>query len=110
MSKLPLCLDGSQNAEENFFTCSRGAVCIELRDGKMAACTAIFSIRHFNSYFKKNIRVTEKDYIDIYKVKSYRELLDFLNAPPPFCAYCNFKATTTNLPWKPSTKEISEWT
>jgi hypothetical protein len=54
--------------------------------------------------------MTEKDYIDVYKAKSYDEILEFLATPPQFCAYCVMKAQTQHTEWGISKKEIGEWT
>jgi hypothetical protein len=110
MRKHTLDITGSQNAEKNFYSCLRGNNCMELKDGKMFTCNVICNANRFNSYFKQNIPITEKDYIDIFKAKTIDEILDFISLAPPFCAYCNLKAKKTGLQWEVSKREIGEWT
>jgi hypothetical protein len=53
--------------------------------------------------------VTEKDYINIYKVDTIKEIVSFLHNPVPFCRYCNLNDSTYGIEWEVSKKEISEW-
>jgi organic radical activating enzyme len=69
MQKRPFDLEGKQNIEENIKICHMANQCVQLRDGKLFTCVVIAYISIFNEYFNKNLEVTEKDYIDIYKVK-----------------------------------------
>jgi MoaA/NifB/PqqE/SkfB family radical SAM enzyme len=108
MEKLPVDIDGKQDAKKNFHNCCR-AGCAELRDGKIFACPNANSIQHFNLYFNKNVPVTKKDYIDIYKAKSVQEIIKFTEAPTPFCAYCNINKWEKDLKWEASKMELSEW-
>ncbi|MDR1159509.1 MAG: radical SAM protein, partial [Syntrophomonadaceae bacterium] len=111
MWKSPLDLDGGQDAEANFAVCGAAKMgcCVALRDGKIYICPAAAHIQFFNKYFGKDLRVTEKDYIDIYKAKNKQEILDFLHKPIPFCRYCNLAASSSGLEWDISKREISEW-
>lgn len=106
----PMDVDGNQDATTNFLDCRDANKCIFLRDGKLFTCVEPPNIHHFNKYFGTDIKVTEKDYIDIYKVNDIKEILDFLAKPIPFCKYCNVKARKYHIPWDRSKKDISEWT
>jgi MoaA/NifB/PqqE/SkfB family radical SAM enzyme len=105
MWKTPLDLDGGQDAGGNFAACGGG--CITLRDGRIYMCAAPAHIQFFNKYFGKDLHVTEKDYIDIYKAKDKQEILDFLRKPIPFCRYCNLAASSSGLEWAVSKREFS---
>ena len=63
----PIDLTGSLDYKKNFAACDASNSCITLENGKLYTCSTIPCIRHFNKFFNKNIPVTEKDYIDIYK-------------------------------------------
>ena len=105
----PIDLSGSQNEYENFLKCQDANSCIFLRNGKLFTCVVPPNIHHFNEYFTKNLEVSEKDYIDIYKAKNIDEILEFLARPIPFCRYCNVKERKYDLPWKVTKKDIKEW-
>ena len=104
----PLRLKGDGNYKTNFEICYRSNTCITLNHGKLYTCTMIPNVRHFNKFFKQNIAVTEKDYIDIYEAPDGEYILKKLIEPVPICAYCdmNFK----NIKWHVSERKISEWT
>ena len=82
---------------------------MSLKDGKLYPCTCIPNIYHFNKYFNKNIPVTDRDYIDIFKVEKVEEIENFLNREVPFCAYCNVKNRTDGKPWSVTKFELEEW-
>ena len=108
--KIPLDLEGRQNIKDNFKKCFLANYCIELVDGKFFTCCYAAHIAKFNEYFKQNLEITEKDYIEISKVKDIKEILTFLSNPIPFCRYCNWSEKKDNVKWEISKKEISEWT
>jgi hypothetical protein len=56
-----------------------------------------------------DLQIDEKDYIDIYKIKSIDEVFEFLCKPIPFCRYCNTKEPVYGIDWAVSKKEITEW-
>ncbi|MDR2406625.1 MAG: radical SAM protein, partial [Bacteroidales bacterium] len=93
----------------NFSKCPQANWCISLQDGKLFTCGTIPYIRHLNKYFNQNFKVTDDDFIDIFRAKDINEILDFLCRPPPFCRYCNQKAIVRYLEWGVSKREISEW-
>jgi hypothetical protein len=107
---IPFDISGNQDARKNFSICFHANVCIHLERGKLFTCTIAPNVQHFNKYFGLNLALTENDYIDIYKAKSAREILEFLSKPIPFCRYCNVEKRTFGHPWERSKKEISEWT
>ena len=107
--KNPLNLEGTENAEWNFRNCWLANNCLFLDNGKLYTCTLPPVIKHFNSFFGKNIPVTVNDYIDIYKINNYQEILQFMAKPIPFCKYCDVKNRRGDIPWKTSTKKIDEY-
>jgi MoaA/NifB/PqqE/SkfB family radical SAM enzyme len=109
MQKRPFDLEGTQDIEDNFDICHMANTCIQLRDGKLFTCVNPTYISIFNEYFGKNMEVSDKDYIDIYKAKNKDEILNFLAKPIPFCRYCNIKEMVCGLEWRISKKDISEW-
>lgn len=93
----------------NFTTCVMANTCVSIKKGKMYTCAFVPNIEHYNKYFNKNLEVTELDYLDIYKINSYKEILEFLSKPIPFCEYCNVEKWKTLESWKSSKKTIEEY-
>lgn len=109
MQCTPLDLEGKQNGKDSFLRCSRANRCVAMDNGKMYTCSLIPYVKYFNTQFNKDLKITNKDYLDIYKVKNADEILDFLCKPMPFCRYCNIKGTIYDIGYGISKKEISEW-
>jgi MoaA/NifB/PqqE/SkfB family radical SAM enzyme len=110
MCKLPLDLTGSQNMKKSFQKCAISwGCCVTLREGRIYTCCIAAHIKFFNRYFKQNLVVGDKDYVDIYKINSKDEIIDFLEKPFPFCRYCMTTETKFALRWGISKKEITEW-
>ncbi len=108
--KHPIDLEGKQNPTDNFINCWVANWCVTLKKGKLYTCTNPPHIEHFNKYFNKNVEVTDRDCIDIYKTDNLQEILNFLSKPIPFCRYCNVKNRSEHETWAISKKDISEWT
>ena len=106
----PLDLHGKQNAVKNFYDCYRSNACITLKHGKIYTCLKAAHMHLFNDYFHKDIKLDEKNGIDIYKAQTGQEILEYLTKPIPMCAYCDRKNVTTGHTWGISKKEISEFT
>ncbi|MEI0487494.1 radical SAM protein [Brachyspira intermedia] len=107
--KFILDINGNMDSYNNFTNCWEGNNCIHLKNGKIYTCSRIPNIWKFNNFFSKNLEVTPLDYIDIYKVKNYNEILNFLSKPIPFCRYCDFYKTRGIGSWKKSSKIIEEY-
>ena len=85
--------------------------CIFLKQGRVYTCATAANIEHFNKFFNKNLKIMNKDSINIYKAKSMKDILNFLAKPIPFCKYCNVKERKFGgRKWKQGKREISEWT
>lgn len=106
-TKSKLDLTGSQYWIESFEHCSVKN-CVTLKHGKLYTCCTLAHIEHFNKYFNQNLEVTDFDYVDIYKVKSYKAILDALVKPVPFCRYCTNQYESCY--WENSKRDITEWT
>jgi MoaA/NifB/PqqE/SkfB family radical SAM enzyme len=100
---------GSANPEESFKLCHAANACTMLDDGKIYPCGRIARIEYFNKHFKTDLKVYDKDYMDIYKANNLNEILEFLCKPVPFCRYCNPDKYVHDIAWAVSKKEISEW-
>ena len=109
MSFAPLDPAGKQKTLESYRFCFMANNDFVLEDGKLSPCPVIAHIKYFNEYFNQSFAVSEDDYIDIYKVDSFDEVLDFFCKPMPFCRYCKKKERISGLRWEISKKEISEW-
>ncbi|MDR2708880.1 MAG: radical SAM protein, partial [Elusimicrobiota bacterium] len=84
MFHCPFDLSGSQNATYNYLRCGAGnGPCAQLENGKFFTCGVPSKIYLFNQYFNQNLEITEKDYVDIYKINSMDELLDQIARPIP---------------------------
>lgn len=110
MTNMGLDLDGGQDISESFVNCNEANNCVKLQNGKLYTCTRPAAIYKFNAYFHENLKVSETDYIDIYKTESSDEILERLAVPIPFCRYCNqSKEGKYAMPWGQTEKKISEW-
>jgi len=110
MCKLPLDLSGSQDIKKSFQKCAISwGCCVTLRDGRIYTCCIAAHIKFFNEYFKQNLAITDEDYVDIYKVNSKKEIINFLEKPFPFCRYCKTSETKFAQRWGISKNEITEW-
>lgn len=99
---------GNRYEGHNFISCSNANMCTVLYEGKLYPCPVPAKIKYINKEFNENFKVSERDYIDIYKVSSLKEIMEFLSRPIPFCRYCNvFKCE--NQDWEVSKKEKEEW-
>jgi MoaA/NifB/PqqE/SkfB family radical SAM enzyme len=109
MHKIPLNLSGNEDMKNSFELCYKSNTCIMLDDGKIYTCATIPYIKYFNKYFGTDLKICEKDYIDIYRVNNVDEIFEFLCKPMPFCRYCNTKEPVNNIKWCVSKKDITEW-
>jgi MoaA/NifB/PqqE/SkfB family radical SAM enzyme len=112
MGHYALDLNGAQDPETSYTCCeiARIQCCVTLCSGRIYTCQMSSNIQIFNKYFNKDLKITEKDYVDIYKVADEKSIIDFLGKPFPFCRYCKPSATLNGLKWTVSKKNISEWT
>lgn len=105
---LTLDLEGRGQIEKNFYRCYLANSCHTLKHGKMYTCSTVPHIHQFMDYFKCDLKLSENEGIDIYKVQNKDEILNFLAKPIPFCRYCNIDKRETKK-WEISQKKIEEW-
>ena len=93
---------------ESFVNCHISNYGNFLMEGKFYGCPfSCQSYRIFNKKFNKNLRLTEKDYIDIYKTDDMKEFFTFAARPRFYCRYCS--GLTEEFEWARTKKEITEW-
>jgi hypothetical protein len=105
--KHPFDLEGKVEKWQ-FISCYQFNESITLRNGKLYTCPMIPYIDHFNKFFNQNLVVTQNDYIDIYKAKSYEELAEFVTHRTDFCRYCKVRDRRA-FEWKQSNHTIEEY-
>ncbi|MDR2467541.1 MAG: hypothetical protein LBD22_01105 [Spirochaetaceae bacterium] len=107
--KFCLDLSGGQDPKKSFKRCCMAACTVAVQNGRIATCSFVFNMRHFNKYFGKNVPVTGEDYIDIYKAQTMQEIVDFVNRPIPLCAYCKSMGVEIAGGWRKTEYAITEW-
>lgn len=101
-------LKGDKNPVENFANCYISNYGNFLMEGKLYGCPfACQSYRIFNKKFHAGLRMTEKDYLDIYKVQDMQEIFDFAASPKYYCRYCDGRSPFFD--WTRSSQKIDEW-
>jgi MoaA/NifB/PqqE/SkfB family radical SAM enzyme len=105
--KFPIDINGGQNPVKSAALCP-ALDCFQLVEGKLYKCAPLAYVKFFNRYFDTDIKVTDDDYIDIYKAKNVDEILYKLRKPAPFCRYCK-PDIPQYVKWKTTKREISEW-
>jgi MoaA/NifB/PqqE/SkfB family radical SAM enzyme len=98
----------AKQAPWQFISCYQFNESIVLRDGKIYTCPMIPYAHHLNKRFGTNLKVTDDDFIDIYKAKSYDEIAEFCTHRVPFCNYCAVALRSVHE-WKQSAHNINEW-
>lgn len=101
-------MSGDSNPVDSFSRCHISNYGNILLDGKFYGCPfSVQSYRIFNKKFGQNLRMTEDDYLDIYKVNNKEEFFKFAARPKFYCRYC--KGISSEFPWSRSKQEMSEW-
>jgi MoaA/NifB/PqqE/SkfB family radical SAM enzyme len=101
-------ITGRQNPWISNFFCYASNGCFQLANGKIYKCWRIAYIHYFNKAFDEDLKVSENDYIDIYKIDNIEELLKKIRKPVPFCRYCDMLHYNA-VEWQRSKKEKNEW-
>ena len=106
--KKVITLEGTHNPVKSFAKCHISNFGNFLMEGKLYGCPfSCQSFRIFNKKFNQNLRMTEKDYLDIYKIQDMQEIFDFAAKPRPYCRYCS--ELKRGYEWDRSSQDISEW-
>ncbi len=101
-------LEGDSNPVESFSKCHISNYGNILLEGKFYGCPfSVQSYRIFNKKFNQNLRMTEEDYLDIYKVNSKEEFFEFAARPKFYCRYCS--GLSEPFEWERSKFQMSEW-
>lgn len=101
-------LKGLSNPAESFANCILPNFGNFLMEGKMYSCPfSCQSYRIFNKKFNQNLRMTERDYVDIYQVNDMQELFDFAAKPKYYCRYCT--GVSEPFSWERTKGSITEW-
>lgn len=107
----PLDLKGKQDKYKSFQACyMANGDCAMLKNGKLYGCTLLPNLETFNKYYNQDLKVTDKDYIDLYMDITADDIFDFLCNPMPGCRYCKVGEWTYNHKWQISQRKIEEWT
>jgi organic radical activating enzyme len=84
-------LDGEQDPLYSFLHCYQANRAVYLIKEKLYPCVCAAYIDRFNKKFKKDLEITENDYLDIYAIDDANTIFEFLTKPIPFCRYCKSK-------------------
>ncbi len=108
--KLELNENGGGTIEE-IIKCKPRFAPLSMYNGKLYPCYATAYIRHLNKKFNTKFIVSEGDYLDLYKIKSEKDVKKFVQIQVfPFCKkYC--RQISGKLKWERSDEHtLSEWT
>ena len=100
---------GGQDGERNYLRCPHANSCLFLYGDRMYPCGIGAHMRIFEEYFQTGMALDEEDGVDIYGVRSGRDLLYQLAKASPRCRYCQVDHWQETAPWSQSTKSIKEW-
>lgn len=101
-------LSGENNPVKSFAGCHISNYGNFLMEGKLYGCPfSCQSYRVFNTKFHQNLRMTDSDYLDIYKIHSMREIMDFAARPKAYCRYC--RGVKNGHKWERTKGDIHEW-
>ena len=107
--KYPFDICGTQNANESFGKCTRSNLCTTLKHGRLYPCPMAAHAHLAKEYFGLDLKLSAKDYIDIYEASDMGELMTFLIRPIEFCKYCNLSRRPVQMKWGISEKKYDEW-
>lgn len=108
LSREPLSTTYSADPED-YIMCYRLNTCTNLRDGKIFSCPTVAYINKINDKFGLDFKISESDFIDIYKVQTPDEICNFISHRIPFCRNCQQKINTYEIPWQRSKQKKDEW-
>ncbi len=107
-TKKTISLAGTEDPVKRFAECNISNYGNFVMEGKFFGCPFCSqSYRIFNKKFNQHLRLTEKDYLDIYKVNDMQEIFEFAARPKPYCRYCGDLVRWGE--WEQSKRDISEW-
>ena len=81
----------------------------QLADGMLYTCPLMTTAETVARKFEASFLISDDACIDLYKVNSTEEILEFLRKRPNFCDYCAVRHRHMEREWKPSRRERNEW-
>lgn len=107
--KIPIDVDGSQDAADSFRRCSGICNCPMYKDGRLYPCAYSAYIDLFSDRFELDgLESTESDSISI-RDNDSAAIMEFMTRPVPFCRHCDFDHFEM-YPWGRTERKIEEWT
>lgn len=107
--KLPIDVEGRQDAADSFKRCSGVCNCPMVRDGRIYPCAyAAYADVLSTRFGLEGIEADDADSRSVHDDSDPRELMDFLLGPIPWCRHCDFDSFSM-FPWDRSRRELSEW-
>lgn len=101
-------LKGTGDPVESFAKCHISNYGNFLMEGKLYGCPfSCQSSRIFNKKFNQKLRMTEMDYLDIYKEDDMQNFFAFSARPKFYCRYCD--GLRGGIQWERSKGQIEEW-
>ena len=100
---------GKQDPEHNYQNCPHANSCLFLHQDRMYPCGIGAHMRIAEAYFRQGMELKKEDGVDIYSVRSGRDLLYRLAKVPHRCRYCHVDRWQEQMPWSQSKKNIDEW-
>jgi len=107
--KLPIDIEGRQDAANSFLRCEGLCNCPVVRRGRIYPCPFAAYADVFAGYFGLDgLDVTDADSMSVSDDRDPREIMDFLLRPIPWCRHCDFDSFEM-YPWGRSSRSIDEW-
>ena len=106
--KLSLDETGKQDPEYSYNNCFHSVKCYQYYDGKLFLCPCCAYINKVNKYFNKKFEISKDDYLEISKIESLQQILEYLSNPIPFCKYCDVDKRTFKSQWSTSKRQENE--
>ena len=105
-------LDNNPKPEDdyNFALCEKKYVCTQIDSGKLSMCAPMAYVKFFNAKFKDYaVKIPDNHFLDIYKISSLEEILNYFKEPKEFCRYCHMGHNQEYRPWTITKRDVSEW-
>lgn len=108
--KVPIDIEGRQDAADSYRRCSGINNCPMYKDGRLYPCAYTSYIEVFKERFEITdaLEVTEADSIAV-REHTGEELMRFMTRPVPFCRHCDFDRFVM-YEWGRTERTIEEWT
>jgi hypothetical protein len=107
--RLPIDVQGLQDAADSFRRCSGVCNCPMVRDGRIYPCAyAAYADVLSGEFGLEGIEAGEADSRSVHDDSDPADLMEFLLNPIPWCRHCDFDHFTM-FPWGRSSRELNEW-